>query len=107
MKNKHICVDMDICSDPIFVSDDGKEWLPGDLEDLCGVISLSLVDELLLYQDLWDLVQVEEYHSGNKLKVINFTAWTRDLASSLSQELSGDYSVYYYDPTLQKNVLVD
>ena len=107
MKNKHICVDMDVCSDPIFVSDDDKEWLPGDLEDLCGVISLSLMDELLLYQDLWDFVQVEEYHSGNKLKVINFTAWTRDLAKSLSQELSGDYSVYYYDSTLQKNVLVD
>ena len=106
MKNKYVCVDMDICSDPIFVSEDGKEWLPGDLDDFRDLISPSLMKELLIYQDLWDYIQVEDYHSGNKLKLIDYSAWAKDLASSLSQELPGDYSTYYYDYSLQKNVLV-
>ena len=107
MKDKHIRVDMDFCADPIWESEDGKNFVNGDIEDFIDLISESLFNELVLYQDLWENYHSYEWSYGTKILDIDFPAWEKSLAESLSQELPGDYSVYYYDLSLQKNVMVD
>lgn len=107
MEHKHIRVDMDFCADPIWESGDGKSFVNGDIGDYVDLISESLFNELILYQDLWENYHSNGWRYGTKILDIDFPAWEKSLAKSLSQEFPGDYSVYYYDLSLQKNVMVD
>lgn len=111
IRYKHIRVDMDYCSDPIWVSEDGKRFFNGDVEDLIDIVSENLISNLLLYQDLWDTIHWKlrkcDKKQKGKFDIIDFQAWEKSLAERLSQELPGDYSVYYYDNSLQQNVRVE
>ena len=107
MTYKHIKIGMDFSSEPVWVRVDNKRFFNGYLGDLSDLISESLFNELELYAQLWDKIHWWEHKNHQKTQIVDFIAWEKSLAKSLSQELPGDYSVYYYDLSLQKNVMVD
>lgn len=117
MKYKHLKVDMDYCSDPIWVSNEEESpvFINGSLREFEGVLSKGLLHGLSVYQRLWESSQWPDYLTPTDMQV-----WPGDdlvdncldemrilLAAKLKEELP-DVRVYYSDyDLLDKWVLVE
>lgn len=101
MKEKHIRIDMEIKSSPVWFSSDGQYFINGSIEELD--ISSKLKESLKKYKDIW-----HDYKKGEKIKDIhlgnfnNIDEYVLSISRALKKEIP-EFYIYVWSYKEKKN----